>query len=92
MAAGQEDILNNFLIIVHTVLCASISICKCTRELLSKREILWLSEGFYMIERFNIIGLFSMSRSCIFLSSNDYKHGILSRVREWMVSTVNIFI
>ena len=61
MAAGHENILNNFLIIVHTILCAFISICRCTRDMLSEREILWLFEGFYMIEPFNIIGLFSIS-------------------------------
>ena len=81
-----------FLVTVHIVLCASISICRCTKDMLSEREILWLSEGFYMIEPFNIIGLFSMSWSCIFLSSNDYKHDILSRFREWMVYAVNIFL
>lgn len=50
-----------FLITVHIVLCASISICRCTKDMLSEREILWLSEGFYMIEPFIIVGLFSMS-------------------------------
>ena len=50
-----------FLITVHIVLCASISICRCTKDMLSEREILWLSEGFYLIEPFIIVGLFSMS-------------------------------